>query len=496
VPQDDGFTPDRPAGSVTRPESDEAPAALPSVSSGFVAGTIPAQRPPADALVPPPAWAPPPQPTPRRARLWPVLSALLVVSMLLALGGAALAYVALRGGDEPPAVTAWVDMRPATRDAALSALLDRREKAVKAKDEAAFLADVDPDDPAVVKREKQLFENLTRIPFAAFHFELEPYRRDVQGFLTRQVRDRFHQAAFVGAVTIQYQIAGIDTKPVAAPWLPVFVFDQGRWRVGAEVTDKDLPFGANGQAWDAAGPIVVVTGPRVVAVLSADDAERGAFLLDLAEKGLDKVARTRPGGWDGKVFVTAVQDQRIFDTYFSDSPERVAQVAAIAVPYYNRVPDWGAAPAYATTRIVFNPQELSAQPDELAHDLTHEFTHAAMGPVTSGATPRWLVEGFAEYAAYNGTNVSAAYIKKALGDLDVAHGFPADDKFYAEPRNYVGAWLACRMIAEKYSPAGLIKLYEAFQHTTDVAAAVRSTLGVAGVTELEAQWQRYVDALR
>jgi hypothetical protein len=416
--------------------------------------------------------------------------------MLLAVGGATAAVLTLRGDSAPTdTVTGWVDMRPEPRDTALRALLGRLEHAVKAKDKAAFLAEVDQSDPALVKREQLLYENLTKIPFAEFHYELAPWRSDLQQFLSAQLRQKYHQAAHVGAVTIRYRIEGIDSTVVTTPWLPIFVFRDGRWEIGGQASDKNAPYGANGQAWDAAGPIVVQRSKRVVAVLSADDASRGEYLVGLAEQGLDRVARTRPNGWDGKVFVTAVQDDRIFDTYFADSPERVARVAAIAVPYYSEVPDWANfAPDYAATRIVFNPQELSAQPDELAHDLTHEFTHAAMGPITSGTTPRWLVEGFAEYAAYNGIDVPKSFIQRDLGDLDVSKGLPSDDEFYSESRNYVGAWLACRYIATQYGQDKLIALYAAFAHEPSQDFNVQKILGI-DFSALESAWQHYVKGL-
>jgi hypothetical protein len=491
--------------------TDSEPTAGPTAADQFTSaqfkhgqiasGSIPRQRPASGGFRPlpfPPAFPPgfpPGFPSPlRRSRLWPGLVALLVLSMLLAVGGATIAVAALRA-DAGPSTTGWVDMRPAVRDAALNALLERRAKAVRAKDKAAFLADIDQSDPALVKREQLLYDNLAKIPFTDLRYQLQPWRKDAQLFLTPQIRDRYREAAHVGAVTMRYRIEGIDSKPVATPWLPVFAYTGGRWLIGAEATDKNLPYGANGQPWDAAGPITVLRSRRVVAVLSADDADRGPYLLQLAERGLDRLAITRTGGWDGKIFLTAVQDKRIFDAYFADSPERIAQVAAIAVPYYDRVADWSAQPAYAATRIVFNPQELSAQPEALAHDLTHEFTHAAMGPVTSGYTPRWLVEGFAEYAAYNGTKVPTNWVKRTLGDLDVSGGLPTDAAFYAEPRNYVGGWLACKMIAEHFGAAKLIALYEAFQRVSDPATAIQDVLGVEKKT-LETQWLQYVGTQR
>jgi hypothetical protein len=489
------FRLERPAGDVTHSEPTAAPPALVAIPQQRPAVEVPTS--PAVLWTPPRQWSPvvaPPflPPQPRRSFLWPVLTALLVTSMLLALAGASAAAVALRG-DRITASTAWVDMQ--ARPAALGALLDRRAKAVLAGDPGAFLADVDPADQGLVKRERQLFDNMAKIPFSALSFQLEAPRPDLQRFLPANLRDTYHEAAEVAAVDVIYKIKGIDSVPVATPWLPIVAYAGSRWEIVGEATGKDLPYGANGQAWDDAGPIIVQTSPRVVAVLSADDAERGPYLLQYAEKALDRLAQTRSGGWDGKVFLTAVQDQRIFDTYFADSPERIAQVAAIAVPYYDKVPDWNPAASYTATRIVFNPRELSAQPDVLAHDLTHEFTHAAMGPVTTGMTPRWLVEGFAEYSAYNGTTVDPAWIDKALGDLSVTGGLPSDAEFYQEPRNYVVAWLACRMIAEKYGKSKLIALYEAFQKSSDVDHAIETTLGTDRAT-LESKWRDYVAAAR
>src|SRR5207245_213172 len=119
-----------------------------------------------------------------------------------------------------------------------------------------------------------------------------------------------------------------------------------------------------------------------------------------------------------------VQERQIFDAYFADSPDRVAQVAAIAVPYYSEVPNWHSRVDYAATRVVFNPDQLSADEVELAHDLTHEFTHAAMGPVTSGNTPSWLVEGLAEYVPYKTEKVPASWLHRVLEGVDTDSGLP------------------------------------------------------------------------
>ncbi|MER7276744.1 hypothetical protein ABT369_20110 [Dactylosporangium sp. NPDC000244] len=441
----------------------------------------------------PSPWYPPLQlpPQPARGYLWPILSAFLVAATLIALAGAGATAWALRGHGNAPTAATWVGVDPG----AIDALLRRRAEAVRKQDQSEWMADVDQTDAGFAQRQRQEFENLTKLSFAELGFERagQPAVK-MAAFLPPALLERYHAAVKVVPVTVRHRIEGVDSKPVATPWLAVFGYAGGRWLVVGDGVGKDLPTGEAGQPWDASGPITVVRSQRVVAVLSADNGGAGQGLLDLAENALQRVAVVRPGGWDGKVLITAVGDRKIFDTYFAESQDRIGQVAAIAVPYYSTVAEWTNRPAYATTRIVFNPSELTAAKAELQHDLTHEFTHAAMGPVTGPYTPRWVVEGFAEYVAYKDGRFSASGIRQALGGLAITT-FPDDKQFYDEPRNYVSGWLACRMIADKYGQDKLIAFYEGFQGMSEVESVARSVLGV-GRVQLEQQWRDYVEQQR
>ncbi|MER7008926.1 hypothetical protein ABT297_38595 [Dactylosporangium sp. NPDC000555] len=420
-----------------------------------------------------------------------MLTTLLVVSMLLAVGGAGAAAWVLRDGGDTPIASTWVDVRPEVGGKAIDDVLTRHAAAVRSKSLDAWMADVDQSDPGFAQRQRQEFENLTKLPLAEFSFErtVQPARK-MAAYLPSQLFDRYHAAARVIAVTVRHRIDGVDSVPVATPWLAVFGYADGRWVIAGDGVGKAMPTGAEGQPWDAGEPISVVRNDRVVAVLSAGAADNGKALLQLAETGLRQVAQVRPSGWDGKVLLTAVSNKQIFDTYFAESQDRVARVAAIAVPYYSSVTEWSARPTYATTRVVFNPAELTAPKAELQHDLTHEFTHAAMGPVTGPHTPRWVVEGFAEYVAYKDGKYNAAGIRAVIGDLSIDK-FPADKQFYEEPRNYVGGWLACRMIAETFGEAKLIAFYEGFMRMSEIDSVSREVLGV-GRDQLEQQWRDYV----
>jgi len=144
--------------------------------------------------------------------------------------------------------------------------------------------------------------------------------------------------------------------------------------------------------------------------------------------------------------------------------------------------------------VVFNPDQLTADETELFHDLTHEFTHAAMGPVTTGYTPSWLVEGFAEYVPFKTEKVPSSYLHRVLEGLNV-DDLPKDDKFYDEPRNYVTAWLACRLIAERYGEAKLLALYEAFDRSDSQGSVLPRVLGIS-LDGFTAQWRAYVAKAR
>jgi hypothetical protein len=417
---------------------------------------------------------------------------LVFLATAIALAGSGVATASLRVEATGQTRASWVDAsRPDVRNPALTDLLKRRTNAVLAKDRAAFLADVDRRDEAFAKRQEQVYANLVKLPFAQLSHDLEA-AKEYQAQVPTGLRSRYAGMVRAVGVTIRYAITDLDSKPASAPWVPIFGYAEGKWLLVGEVSDKDLPGGTNGQVWDG-GPIATSRTRRVVVVVSADDADRGPMLASWAEQALDRVARVRPGGWDGKVLLTAVQDQKIFDSYFADSPDRVRKVAAIAVPYYDRVPEWYRQDVkFATTRIVFNPTQLLASPATIQHDLVHEFTHAAMGPVTTGYTPRWLVEGFAEYVSYRGRDVDQRQLREALTKLQTASGLKEGGSFYEDGVNYVGAWLACQLIVEQFGgEAKLITLYEQFQSVSNADRALTAILGVDS-NAFNERWRAYV----
>jgi len=466
--------------------------------STYAPAPIPSQYAPPGQLPPPGLpgqFTPLPPSGPRRNRRW-LAAAAVVVVLLAFLGIGSTVAVALNENTRPgaarvlagPADAPAGSVPESNRDLAIDALLKRRTEALAARNRTNFLADVDRSDDAFLSRQQTVYDNMTKLPLVGVNFSLkrsESYDTEIPA----AIRNKYGNDVRAAAVTVTYQVEGVDQSPVAVPWVPILALVSGQWKLVGEATGKELPSGVGGQPWDA-GPVVFERGNRVVGVFSASYPNRSR-LMKLADDALDRVAKVRPADrWAGKIFVIAVKDKDVFNAYFSSTPERVDQVAAIAVPHYNQVHEWANSAEYSATRIIFNPDELEEDSLQLGDDLTHEFTHAAMAPATTGWTPTWLVEGFAEYVSYKGASIVQSRLRQALKGVatDDLYG---GDKFYDEPMNYITAWLACRMISEKYGEAKLIELYEKFQSTSVEDTVVNQVLGISRA-QLVTDWQAYV----
>lgn len=435
----------------------------------------------------------PPPANPNRG-LHVALALLLVAAVCCGVGDGAL--VAWRVHVKGQAATAVFFGDEAARTAALTRLLDRRANAVVRHDRAAFLADVDQTDPSFVRRERDEFQNLVNLDLTTFTLTVTAFGAYQVPTDEAVLSRRYDGAAWTASVTVRYAVRGLDTAPVAEPWVPIFGFANGHWLLAGESDDDSLPTGAGGLPWESK-PIVVRRSTHVVAVLSADQQDIAPHLLNLAETGLAEVFKLRPDGWAGKVLLTALADRNVFQSYFRDSPDKVREVAAIAVPTYDAVREWVPTASFVTTRVVFNPETLGDGDEALIHDLAHEFTHAAMGPLTNpDATPLWLVEGIAEYVGYRTEQVDDAAVGRVLRRISIPDVLPDDDAFYDKSDNYVVAWLACRMIAQRYGQSKLIALYTFFHGPgrPTVENGLHQTLGLS-LPQFTTQWRAYLRRL-
>jgi hypothetical protein len=135
--------------------------------------------------------------------------------------------------------------------------------------------------------------------------------------------------------------------------------------------------------------------------------------------------------------------------------------------------------------------------------VRHEITHIADARATTEASPRWLVEGFAEYVGNLGSGQSTRTAAVELG-RDVRAGtvpkvLPSDAAFEttgAAAQAYEGAWLACRLIAARAGQPALLQFYRLVGASPDaadraVATALRRVLHETPAA-FTAQWRAYL----
>lgn len=119
-------------------------------------------------------------------------------------------------------------------------------------------------------------------------------------------------------------------------------------------------------------------------------------------------------------------------------------------------------------------QRLAAEPYQLGRlsavgrriVVQRELTHIATANVPTDATPRWLIEGFAEYVGNIGSGQlvteAASELRAGVRRSGLPKGPPdarAFDASTGAPQAYQSAWLACTLIAAKYGQNALLAFY-------------------------------------
>ncbi|RLV09040.1 hypothetical protein CTZ27_05995 [Streptomyces griseocarneus] len=373
---------------------------------------------------------------------------------------------------------------------AVTALLDRWGKAVRERDERAFDAALDPDAVGFRTEQRAQFAHLADVPLASWEYHLTR----LGGFAPSGGDG--HRVAV--EAELRYRLADYDAVPVVTAARLTVVRKEGRWYVTAE----DTRHGPR-QLWQQ-GPVVAVRGAHSLVLGVGQDKARLKALADLADRAVPAVTSAwqggKQGGWPGRVVVEMPASlDRMADLL--DSP--VSNYRGIAAVTTGEVGGSGNAPA---DRVIVNP-EAYGQLGDLGRQvvLTHETTHVATRALTSAATPLWLSEGFADWAAYRGTGRTARQVApelaRAVTSGEQPKELPADTDFgFAGEqgrlaRAYEEGWLACRMIAERWGDAKLVAFYRAVGHHQRrpgaLPAALHDVLGVSQA-DFTQQWRAYV----
>lgn len=380
-----------------------------------------------------------------------------------------------------------VSSAAARRDGAVRALLDRRATAVRQHDEAAFLATVDPSESGVYARERQTFENLAAVPFGSFGYSIDTGPADERPRLPQYGS----AASFTPNVTVSYALSGYDARPVQLHEAYTFVRRARGWLLGG---DQDLAAsGTPGDVdlWDS-GPVIVVHGQGSLVLAHPQAADLAQLVASEADRDIPDVTAIWGNDWAQKVVIELPTTQHELGQLIHENGD-LSQIAAVQSTELATTAS--GAPEQVGDRVAVNPVpfgELSAVGRRVV--LTHEITHVASRRSTNKDVPLWLVEGLADYAGFQRSGLPVPTVAQELnGELRAGHvpnALPTDDDFRAANPDlaavYEQAWLACRLISERYGQGTLVRLYRTVGASQDGDSALQVGLAQVLHTSLPA----------
>jgi hypothetical protein len=472
---------------------------------------------PAEAATPSePSAAPPPKARHRHARRrTPWFLLVLVVAGLLGVGLAVVITRVLLPDDTAPVAvprptatsspnagdnrtsSASPSQQPSptdttqARNQAVAKLLAARAAAVLAKDRDGFLDTVDTTDSTFYAGQVQLVDRLDALDFASWSYTIVG---DGPGLPAARAA-ALPAGSTILRVRLSYQLAGTETTVDREQYLTVVPRRDG-WLVSSDSDGAAEGYDTDRDLWDL-GPVRELRGDSSVVVadtqgLTTPQLRRIADEADLAVRDVDDVWT---GEWSRRPLVVVPRTQQDMATLIDSDGDGLAQIAAVTTGSFESGMSRG-------DRIVINPAAwVTLGQVGRRVVLTHEMTHVATRATSVQAPPIWLSEGFADYVAYQATPVPTTIVASDILD-DVRDGnmpkhLPNDADFDASRGDiaaaYESAWLACRMVAERYGEKKLVTLYSSLVDSSGPGWPQESVdvLGI-GQKQITQDWKAYL----
>lgn len=216
--------------------------------------------------------------------------------------------------------------------------------------------------------------------------------------------------------------------------------------------------------------------PKTVLVTTRRD---DAALAGQVREAWRTVRRTLPE-WRRTLVVEAPRSSDEFEAAAGMDAASASAIAAITTTADGSSRTDSAVQVYLNPP-VFDP--LGPQGRQIV--LSHEATHVAMDAL-SDAAPHWLSEGFADYVALADTDlqtsVLAAQILALVREDGPPRRLPGRVEFDGANEDigawYEAAWLAAKLVADRYGEDALLELHERSVQVPE-GAAFRQVLGVS-----------------
>jgi hypothetical protein len=387
-----------------------------------------------------------------------------------------------------------------TRTDAVTELLDRRARAIRDRDEQAFLATLDPNaDPAFVTTQKRLFDNLAEVPLAEWSYRLNPDDALEVTELSAEATGGAPEAWAPG-VDLRYALRGGDVTPTQRAMGYLFVRHGERWYLRSDNALDRLGRRTWRGPWDF-GPCRVTTTARGIVLShpgSEPTVERLAGELDSSVRAVGELWPTR---WSERVVLLLPDSPAEMRALVGAKDFPVDAVVAVAVA--DRVDN--ASREVTGQRVVLSPTGVRALSlTSMRVVLRHEITHLAARADTVDGSPTWLLEGFADYVGYRDSGVALAEgapdLARQVREQGPPLSLPDDHAFRSSGPEldlaYQQSWSLARFVAEEYGEATLVELYRTLAAAGAVSARetdnlLREVLGMDRTALVEG-WRNYL----
>jgi hypothetical protein len=267
-------------------------------------------------------------------------------------------------------------------------VLARETHAVRAHDENAFLATVDPRQPALVAREKVLYDNLVQLDISHLSYGVDP-----SALVPQRVPG--DDPVLRPGIVEHLQITDTLAAPVSNPVDMTFVRRGGHWFVGAVSQPKQADHFDSPQErpWYGVPVVARREGPLTVLVDASAAATLGRLTAAIrSDIAYDAQLLGVPASY--RVLVDATTNGLAYD--FSSVSQQEA--AAVTFGLTATDPRGNHVTGLAGTAIKVNPtlvDQVVNDPGVVRHELTHYLLRAY-----SGSSPKWLAEGVATWVQY------------------------------------------------------------------------------------------------
>ncbi|MFI8966661.1 hypothetical protein ACIGO8_31650 [Streptomyces sp. NPDC053493] len=324
-------------------------------------------------------------------------------------------------------------------------LLDGHAEALLDRDEAGFLAALDPSLAPAARTE---FGRLAKIPLGGWTYRVTGVEAAGPGRATARAE-------------FGYRIKGYDSGPATSRRILDLAERGGRWYV----TGDRAADGAPQQLWQQ-GEVTAVTGRRSLVLGVGQGPRRLREIADAADRAVPAVGDAWPSPWAGRIVVLVPASLDAMGMLLGAPAASYRGIAAVTTG------EAGGGPKAPADRVIVNPEAYGTLGSfGRQFVLTHETTHVATRTQTTSSTPLWLSEGLADWAAYRGTGRTPAQaapeLARAVREGRAPATLPDDQAFAfggdgdAMARAYESGWLACALIADHWGEDRLTAFYRA-----------------------------------